>query len=73
MESTLTTKTEGGQQYHSQDETCVGDISWTPEEERKVVRKVDLRLIPTVWLMFVISWMDRSKSVSPLLWSSSGD
>ncbi|KAK4655466.1 hypothetical protein QC762_302690 [Podospora pseudocomata] len=60
MESTLTTKTEGGQQYHSQDETCVGDISWTPEEERKVVRKVDLRLIPTVWLMFVISWMDRS-------------
>lgn len=24
---------------------------WTPEEERALVRKVDLYLLPTIWLM----------------------
>ncbi|KAK4182616.1 putative MFS transporter [Podospora australis] len=35
-------------------------VSWDPEEERKLVRKVDIRLFPTAWIMFLISWMDRS-------------
>jgi hypothetical protein len=27
--------------------------SWTPEEEKKLVRKIDLYLLPTIWLMYV--------------------
>lgn len=35
--------------------------TWTPEEEAKVLRKVDIFLIPTVWLMSLLAWMDRAK------------
>lgn len=35
--------------------------AWTPEEEKKVLRKVDYFLIPTVWVMSLLAWMDRAK------------
>lgn len=31
------------------------------EEERKLVRKIDLYLLPTIWLMYLLSYMDRTK------------
>lgn len=34
---------------------------WTPEFEKKLVRKIDLYLMPIIWLMNVMSWMDRAK------------
>lgn len=37
--------------------------TWSPEEEGKVLRKIDLFLLPTVWLMSLLAWMDRAKSV----------
>lgn len=37
-----------------------GYISDT-EEERKLVRKIDLMLLPTIWLMYLLSYMDRTK------------
>jgi hypothetical protein len=39
------------------------ELTWTPEEERKLVRKIDLYLLPTIWLMYLLSYMDRTKSV----------
>ncbi|KAK0641807.1 pantothenate transporter liz1 [Cercophora newfieldiana] len=33
---------------------------WTPEFEKKLVRKIDLYLMPMIWLMNVMSWMDRA-------------
>ncbi|ORY54845.1 major facilitator superfamily domain-containing protein [Pseudomassariella vexata] len=30
------------------------------EEERKLVRKIDLFLLPTIWLMYLLSYMDRT-------------
>lgn len=38
-----------------------GTITWTPEEEKKLVRKIDLFLMPTIWLMYLLSYMDRTK------------
>lgn len=35
--------------------------SYTPEEERKLVRKVDFALLPMMWLMYLLSYMDRTK------------
>lgn len=36
---------------------------YTPEEEKALVRKVDLYLLPTVWIMYLLSYMDvRRKS-----------
>lgn len=31
------------------------------EEERKLVRKIDMFLLPTIWLMYLLSYMDRTK------------
>jgi hypothetical protein len=38
-----------------------GALTWTPEEEKKLVRKIDLMLLPTIWLMYLLSYMDRTK------------
>jgi hypothetical protein len=38
-----------------------GELTWTPEEEKKLVRKIDLFLLPTIWLMYLLSYMDRTK------------
>jgi hypothetical protein len=37
------------------------DIIWTEEEEKKLVRKIDLYLLPNIWLMYLLSYMDRTK------------
>lgn len=31
------------------------------EEEKRLVRKIDLFLLPTIWLMYLLSYMDRTK------------
>lgn len=31
------------------------------EEEKKLVRKIDLYLLPTIWFMYLFSFMDRTK------------
>ncbi|KAL1801328.1 hypothetical protein ACET3X_001670 [Alternaria dauci] len=36
------------------------DLTWTKEEEKKLVRKIDLFLLPTIWLMYLLSYMDRT-------------
>lgn len=41
------------------------NFTWTPEEEKKLVRKIDLYLLPTIWIMYLLSYMDRTKSVIP--------
>jgi hypothetical protein len=44
------------------------DFNWTPEEEKALVKKIDLFLLPTIWLMYLLSYMDRTKSVCPEVW-----
>jgi hypothetical protein len=48
-------------EYSDQSEN-VG-LTWTPEEEKKLVRKIDLMLMPMIWFMYLLSYMDRTKSV----------
>jgi hypothetical protein len=38
-----------------------GEFTWTPEEEKALVKKIDLFLLPTIWLMYLLSYMDRTK------------
>lgn len=40
--------------------------SFSPEEEKALVRKVDLTLLPTIWVMYLLSYLDRTKYVIPL-------
>lgn len=35
-------------------------FEYTEEEEKKVLRKIDFRLVPAVWLMYLLSYLDRS-------------
>jgi hypothetical protein len=39
------------------------ELTWTPEEEKALVKKIDLYLLPTIWLMYLLSYMDRTKYV----------
>ncbi|OSS47228.1 hypothetical protein B5807_09860 [Epicoccum nigrum] len=36
------------------------ELTWTPEEEKRLIRKIDLYLLPTIWLMYLLSYMDRT-------------
>lgn len=48
-------------------------LTWTEEEEKKLVRKIDLYLLPNIWLMYLLSYMDRTKQVFPLTqWRMAG-
>lgn len=31
------------------------------DEEKRLVRKIDLYLLPTIWLMYLLSYVDRTK------------
>lgn len=42
---------------HEYAEAYVADT----EEERKLVRKIDLYILPTMWVMYLLSYMDRTK------------
>jgi hypothetical protein len=37
--------------------------SFSPEEEKALVRKIDLTLLPTIWIMYLLSYLDRTKYV----------
>lgn len=39
-------------------------IVQSPVDERTLVKKIDLFLLPTIWLMYLLSYIDRTKSVS---------
>ncbi len=36
-------------------------VDFTEAEERNLVRKIDLHLLPTIWLMYLLSYVDRTK------------
>ncbi|KAL4808001.1 major facilitator superfamily domain-containing protein [Aspergillus unguis] len=38
----------------------VTNVSFTPEEEQALVRKVDLSLLPMIWVMYLLSYLDRT-------------
>lgn len=43
--------------HEIEDSQSDSEMSWTPEEEKKLVRKIDLYLLPTIWLMYLLSYM----------------
>jgi hypothetical protein len=53
--------TSGKEISSNEIEHAVADESWTPEEEKALVRKVDLMLLPVIWVMYLLSYMDRTK------------
>lgn len=45
-------------------ENITGDVCFTPEEEKALLRKIDTHLLPTIWIMYLLSYMDRTKYVA---------
>ena len=37
------------------------DAAQAANEEKALVRKIDTFLLPTIWLMYLLSYMDRTK------------
>ncbi|KAJ7487834.1 major facilitator superfamily domain-containing protein [Mycena latifolia] len=42
------------------EEAAVGKYQPGTEAERALVRKIDMRIVPTVWLLYVMSYLDRA-------------
>ncbi|KAL4994663.1 major facilitator superfamily domain-containing protein [Aspergillus recurvatus] len=45
-------------------ETLVAGYVPGTEEEKRLVRKIDLYLLPCIWIMYLLSYMDRTKGCS---------
>ncbi|KAL4741100.1 major facilitator superfamily domain-containing protein [Aspergillus similis] len=46
-------------------ETLVAGYVPGTEEEKRLVRKIDLYLLPCIWIMYLLSYMDRTKYIDP--------
>jgi hypothetical protein len=55
--------TEERMEVEEVDSQSGNQVTWTAEEEKKLVRKIDLFLMPTIWLMYLLSYMVRSVPV----------
>ena len=51
---------KGSALYHVKETVSLED-DYSPEEEKQLLKKVDLSLMPTIWLMYLLSYIDRSK------------
>ena len=51
----------GTEVHAAADVPSITAVDWAPEAERKLVRKIDIYLLPMLWLMNLLSWMDRAK------------
>jgi hypothetical protein len=40
--------------------TYEGDLHWTPEEEKKLVRKIDFKLLPLLVLTYGLQYYDKA-------------
>ena len=56
------------QSYEHEDVVKMDDPSVEPDdyvpgsdEEKKLVRKIDLYILPMMWIMYLLSYMDRTK------------
>jgi hypothetical protein len=39
----------------------INPLQWTAEEEKKLVRKIDLYFLPCIWLMYLLSYVNKTK------------
>jgi hypothetical protein len=44
-------------------------LSFSFEEENALVRKIDLTLLPMIWFMYLLSYMDRTKYVATITYN----
>ena len=54
---------DNGTSEFTEDIARVGSHGTSQAEEKALVRKIDLFLLPTIWLMYLLSYVDRTKSV----------
>lgn len=47
-------------------ENASDESPYTPEEEKKLLRSIDMFLMPTIFIMYLLSYMDRTKWVTIL-------
>jgi hypothetical protein len=56
----LDSKRKDAEQIEAYDNNSMDDEA-LKAEEKALVRKIDLFLLPTIWLMYLLSYMDRTK------------
>lgn len=68
MADTTMAETKAEAQFNEISGRRSESLTWTPEEEKKLVKKIDLFLLPTIWLMYLLSYMyvNAPLSLSPI-------
>lgn len=61
MDSTDTEQNKAGMAKEIEHASFSDEPSFSPEEEKALVRKIDLTLLPTIWIMYLLSYLDRTK------------
>lgn len=59
-------RTTSDESINSEDINDARINALTPEEQKKVIRRVDIRLVLTLGFMYCVSLMDRTNTVSTL-------
>ena len=52
---------EKGVAIYEDEEQANAGVDFTQAEEKNLVRKIDIFLLPTIWLMYLLSYIDRTK------------
>lgn len=62
--------TEDGNLSSGKDSVVSDEIDTNPEgiTEKKILRKLDLKLLPPLTLLYLLSFLDRSNGMSRTLW-----
>jgi hypothetical protein len=64
VEVTNTDTKEGATEEELQLQQALRDYVPDTDAEKKLRRKIDLRLMPTLWIMYILNYVDRTNIVS---------
>jgi hypothetical protein len=63
-ESTMKTDAQANDEYEKELQQALRDYVPGTVEEKKLVRKIDLLLMPCLWIMYILNYVDRTNIVS---------
>lgn len=67
VEMTSTTTKGGATEEEIQLQEALRNYVPDTDAEKKLVRKIDLRLMPTLWVMYILNYVDRTNIVGNLV------
>lgn len=65
--TTTITKGDGATEEEIQLQEALSNYVPDTDAEKKLVRKIDMHLMPTLWIMYILNYVDRTNIVGNLV------